>query len=129
VLSIWEGTTNVLSLDVLRALEKTDALRPFLEHSREQLAAIRGDTLAASATRVRDSLGAIERLAERLGNEGREFAESHARAFSYALARTTAGLLLLQYADSDAARTDPFAIIAATRWCDVDRGLWAGSRE
>ena len=124
VLSIWEGTTNVLSLDVLRALEKTDALRAFLEHSREQLAAIRADALAASATRVRDSLGAIERFAERLANEGREFAESHARAFSYALARTTAGLLLLQYADSDAAKTDAFAVAAATRWCDLGRGLW-----
>ena len=124
VLSIWEGTTNVLSLDVLRALERTDALRAFLDHAREQLATIRGDALAASATRMRDSLGAIERFAERLANEGREFAESHARAFSYAVARTTAGLLLLQYAASDAAMNDSGAVTAATRWWGAGSGLW-----
>src|SRR5262249_39306737 len=30
VLSIWEGTTNVLSLDTLRAIEKDGAFEPFL---------------------------------------------------------------------------------------------------
>ena len=31
VLSIWEGTTNVLSLDTLRAIEREKALAPFLD--------------------------------------------------------------------------------------------------
>lgn len=120
VLSIWEGTTNVLSLDVLRALEKTDALRAYLEQSREQLASVRGDAFIAGAARLRESLGAIERFAERLANEGREFAEAHARALAYALARVTSGVLLLQYAEAASSAVDSFATTAATRWCERD---------
>jgi alkylation response protein AidB-like acyl-CoA dehydrogenase len=121
VLSIWEGTTNVLSLDVLRALEKTTALEAFVEGVRQRLAGVRSDRLALAAARGQEALAVIERFAERVAAEGREFAESWARAFSYALARTTAASLLLEYADwAIANETDPDAPTAATRWCERD---------
>jgi putative acyl-CoA dehydrogenase len=123
VLSIWEGTTNVLSLDVLRALEKTNGLEAFLGWGRRQLAAVDNEPLAPAALRTRQALGAIEHLAERLGGEGREFAEAQARALGFALARTTAAVLLLEYAESAIrTRTDSSAVVAALRWCARDLG-------
>ena len=41
VLPIWEGTTNVLSLDVLRAVAREDALAAWLELSRSRLAPLK----------------------------------------------------------------------------------------
>jgi putative acyl-CoA dehydrogenase len=120
VLPIWEGTTNVLSLDVLRALEKTNALSAFLMDARERLATVNAaGSLQAAAARVSDALGAIESFAERLAGEGRDFAEAHARAFAYGMARTTIGLLLLEYAAwTVVANGDREAVAAATRWCE-----------
>jgi alkylation response protein AidB-like acyl-CoA dehydrogenase len=120
VLSIWEGTTNVLSLDVLRVLEKTNALDAFLGDARERLSSIRKESLGPSVVRVRDALRAIESFAERAAGEGRDYAEVRARSFSYALARTTAALLLLEYAQWSTAGGEQSAIAAATRWCAGD---------
>jgi hypothetical protein len=123
VLSIWEGTTNVLSLDVLRALEKTDALGAFINDAQDRLATLVSARLAAASTRVKGALAVIERFAERLVREDREFAESWARAFSYAIARTTAATLLLQYADwsiANASNDADAAMAAAIRWCERD---------
>jgi len=120
VLPIWEGTTNVLSLDVLRALEKTNALSAFLMDARERLATVNAaGSLQAAAAPVSHALGAIESFADRLAGEGRDFAEAHARAFAYGVARTTIGLLLLEYAAWTVAATgDREAVAAAARWCE-----------
>ena len=119
VLSIWEGTTNVLSLDVLRALEKTNALNAFLGDARERLERIRADSLSMPAAHVRDALRAIEGFAERAAEEGKAYAEVRARSFAYALARTAAALLLLELAQWSLASGagDHAAVLAAIRWC------------
>ncbi|MFL5612800.1 MAG: acyl-CoA dehydrogenase family protein [Gemmatimonadaceae bacterium] len=120
VLSIWEGTTNVLSLDVLRALEKTNALAAFLENARERLSSLRSEQLSSSSTRVQTALGVVQPFAERLGEEGRAFAESWARAFSFTVARTMAATLLLEQADWAIAHAanGADAATAAIRWCE-----------
>jgi alkylation response protein AidB-like acyl-CoA dehydrogenase len=118
VLSIWEGTTNVLSLDVLRAIEKTNALDSFLADARERLAALPTEFSNAAAGRVRDALRAIESFAARTADEGRAFSEVRARSLAYSIARTTAGVLLLEYGGwSSTLGADPDALVAATRWC------------
>ena len=121
VLPIWEGTTNVLSLDVLRALEKTSGLTSVLDDARQRLAGVRSGTLASAVGRVRDAFQRIEAFADRAAQEGRAFAEVRARSFAYAIARTMAGLLLLEHADwSIAAGESTAAVTAATRWCGRD---------
>jgi putative acyl-CoA dehydrogenase len=121
VLSIWEGTTNVLSLDVLRAIEKTNGLPALIADARERLEAIRNEQLATSSARVAEALVTLQAFAERAAQEGREFAELYARAFSYGIARAVCGLLLLEHAQWSAANgADPFAMSAATRWCGRD---------
>jgi len=121
VLSIWEGTTNVLSLDVLRALEKTDALEAFLRDARRRLVALRLDDLATVAARIDDALGTIEQFAARAAGQGREFAETYARAFAFALARTTAALSMAEYAAfTVGSPSHSAALQAVVRWCERD---------
>jgi len=121
VLSIWEGTTNVLSLDVLRAIGKADALRPFLAYVREQLDAVKLPIGGEALDRVQHSLLAIERFAKHAPGEGRDFVERHARSFAYAIARTTSAMLLLQYAQfANAGARDDRATSMALRWCNRD---------
>jgi putative acyl-CoA dehydrogenase len=121
VLSIWEGTTNVLSLDVLRALEKTDALNAFVRDARRRLVELRVDALAVVSARIGEALGGIERFAGHVARDGREFAETYARAFAFALARTTAALSMAQYAAWTVGTGSHAAALAAvTRWCERD---------
>jgi putative acyl-CoA dehydrogenase len=119
VLPIWEGTTNVLSLDVLRALEKTNGLAAMIGDARDRLAAVTAEQLGIAVGRVQDALRNIEAFPERAEKQGREFAEAHARAFSFAIARAMAGLLLLEHAQWSIASSsdDREHVVAATRWC------------
>lgn len=96
VTPIWEGTTNILSLDVLRALAKS-----------------KGQVLLSYRQRVQDVLNSQtdpclskERaLLEKCLSQLIDFAQKYpeqleyvARDFSFGLARTLAGALLLEHA-------------------------------
>jgi alkylation response protein AidB-like acyl-CoA dehydrogenase len=118
VFSIWEGTTNVLSLDVVRAIEKEGAFQPFVEGILRRLAAVRGfdDEVAGVKARCGE-LGAFLQTAMK---EGPEFVQASARRFAYALARTCAASLLLEKAALDGGAR---SAEVARRWCGGDRGL------
>lgn len=64
VLPIWEGTTNILSLDVLRAIEKTDGevMKAFMTHCGTILTTSNATT--NTATHVRTLLTAIDQLTQ-----------------------------------------------------------------
>ncbi|MGH7625050.1 MAG: acyl-CoA dehydrogenase family protein, partial [Gemmatimonadaceae bacterium] len=118
VLSIWEGTTNVLSLDVLRALDTSDALHAIVADARDQLSRLTASELAASAARAAHALEQLERSAADAAREGSDSREATARAFAYATARAYAAALMLAHADwSLAHEGDRRAAIAAERWC------------
>jgi alkylation response protein AidB-like acyl-CoA dehydrogenase len=111
VLSIWEGTTNVLSLDVLRAIDRDGVLGPALAELRRRLDAIHVPALADARGRVVEGLDRIERLADAAGDpEGRE---ARARALALGLGRTVVGVLLLEHAAAGSVR----AAVVAGRWC------------
>lgn len=96
VLPIWEGTTNVLSLDVWRAVERTDALAPWLRDARERVACARDGALSDAAARLAAALDHIERyVAETRDAVDRE---AGARRLAFAIARTAAGVRLLELA-------------------------------
>lgn len=117
VLSIWEGTTNVLSLDALRAVERTDALASWTADVRRRLDATPNRKLAECVSRASAAVEQIERYAIRGQAEGREFQEAGARAFAFAIARTEAAALLIEFAG---ANPDRAAMISAARWCGRD---------
>jgi len=120
VLSIWEGTTNVLSLDTLRAIGRTNALSAWSADVVSRLAAVNEPVLETATKRVSSSLQSIEPYAARTAGAGEEFQQAGARAFSYAIAGIEAATLLIQHAG---ASKDPTAVIAAQRWCRRELAL------
>jgi len=99
VLSIWEGTTNVLALEVYRALLRADALPPALE-------LIRSRAEAAAHRSLREASGVALRTADHLESWWSEtetrvpwLHESSARRFALTLGRTLALALLIEHAD------------------------------
>lgn len=121
VLSIWEGTTNVLSLDVLRSMAKEATLGPLVDGLHRLLEDPLPTALADSVQKARRAVGAIQQMAARFAEEEEDFAQASARSFAYSLARTTIAALLLdrvrrRHDHGDVAR----AIAVAARWCAKD---------
>ena len=137
VLSIWEGTTNVLALEVYRAVMRGDAL-PLA------LAEIRRRAEAAKHAMLREPTGVALRSADHLeswwgeaGTRGAWLHEASARRFAMTLGRTLALALLVEHADwaiererdarsAEAARR--FARLGVDRLVDVPRPPFATSR-
>lgn len=106
VLPIWEGTTNVLSLDLLRAELKEEAVTALLEDVSGQAASLRAASLGSAGSSM---LGAVvdlvERSAEALAKDVRGWAladgdalQAHMRGFALQLGRTCAAGLLAAHA-------------------------------
>jgi putative acyl-CoA dehydrogenase len=114
VLSIWEGTTNVLSLDALRAMERGDALAVWTADVRRRLGDAKDPRLKPCVEKVSSALQRIEANVARAEREGSEFQQAGARGFAYAIARTEAAALLIEYA---IAHRDPADLASAQRWC------------
>jgi putative acyl-CoA dehydrogenase len=136
VLAIWEGTTNVLSLDVLRAAAKGDVLAPLAASVSRRLDALTLPELAPSAERVRAAVERLLAYADRGASQGSDYQQAGARALAYGLARTYAGALLLEHAEWSARHEgDRRSATAAERWCaqelapviEADAGHRAGS--
>lgn len=120
-LSIWEGTTNVLSLDTLRAIEKEGAYGPFMTDLRARLDGIKHPDLAASAAKVRAAAEKIDAYLPQAMGEGLDYIQAGARAFAFSLARTYAAALLLEHAQWSAQEEkDTRSVFAAQRWCSQD---------
>ncbi|HJQ52287.1 MAG TPA: acyl-CoA dehydrogenase family protein [Gemmatimonadaceae bacterium] len=117
VLSIWEGTTNILSLDALRAIEKTDALAMWTADAKRRIAAANAAQYIAEAKRVSLAIESIEAYGRQAAQAGGEFQQAGARGLAYSIARTDAAILLLE----DAVRSDDSAAhAAAMRWAARD---------
>lgn len=121
VFPIWEGTTNILSLDVLRAIERENAFPAFAADVETRLAGVRTKELAGPRARVADGLARLTGFLKRAQAEGVEFLQAGGRAFAFGLARVYAGALLLEFAEherkSGAAGAANLALASAERWC------------
>jgi hypothetical protein len=97
VLPIWEGTTNVLSLDVLRALGRGGSLEPIEREVRARV-----ESADASLAAPRDAaLRALAHAKAWLASArelGPEALEADARRFALTLGRTLALALLVDHA-------------------------------
>ena len=94
VLPIWEGTTNVLSLDVLRVLHKSDseALRSFVSSVKSRVS----NTRQLERRGLLPSAAALGRKVEGVlsfvsGDQGSPVMEAAARDLSYSLAHVFIG--------------------------------------
>eukprot|EP00118_Oscarella_pearsei_P006616 m.30174 g.30174 ORF g.30174 m.30174 type:complete len:587 (+) comp31309_c0_seq4:66-1826(+) len=117
VLPIWEGTTNVLAMDVLRAFSKTqgEVYRVFrLDVKRRLSSAEEISGLQPSCERVLNALSQVSEFINETSSEGRDVTETAARDLAYSLSRVYIGTLLIEHAAWKEA--DSADVAAAHRW-------------
>jgi hypothetical protein len=104
VLPIWEGTTNVLSLDTLRALKQDGVWEAFVGEIRTRLGAAKDLRLQTAVERSQIAVQHAGRWLQETGKD-RSLFEAGARRFAMTLGRATELALLVDHA----------------QWC-LDRG-------
>ncbi|MCW6007135.1 acyl-CoA dehydrogenase family protein [Micromonospora sp. CPCC 205371] len=120
VLPIWEGTTNVLSLDVLRATAREDAAKPLLARLDAAVDVARGfspslaDTLAATTAALRDE------AAEIAADPGGAGVVAGARGFALRMAYALAAALLFEHAGWGDEQGEAAARLWTRRWLRRD---------
>ncbi|KAJ8414052.1 hypothetical protein AAFF_G00066500 [Aldrovandia affinis] len=121
VLSIWEGTTNILSLDVLRSLAKSrgQVLEAFFTDVKVKLEAATGNqALAPSVTAVESALYRLGKFVQVAAHKAPGYLELAARDLSYSLARIYMGALLIEHGAWEGASNSD--VYATARWCEQD---------
>ena len=118
VLTIWEGTTNVLSLDLLRVLRREDPLEALLGDLAERIERVPA-ALAPARQRVREAIDQIRRHFAWLVSADRAHMEAGARHLAISLSRTIAAALLIDHAAwSLEHENDIRPLLSAKRWCE-----------
>ena len=97
VLPIWEGTTNVLSLDTLRALKQDGVWDAYVAEVRHRLGATTDSRLQAAVERSGSAVEHAGRWLEATLSE-RDLLEAGARRFAMTLGRATELALLGHHA-------------------------------
>jgi len=110
--SIWEGTTNVLSLDVWRPIKSNGALEAYVARIRGKTAQINNPKLKTSVDTILNSLDSIVTSATKYATQP-DILETFARCFAYDLSRTYIAALLVEHAHWSGKATD---IEIARRW-------------
>ncbi len=106
VLPIWEGTTNVLSLDAVKALAKGAPLAAFRARLEAATAAPPDGALAAAARKARGALDHASTWFESAARRGKPSVEAGARRLALTLGRALELALLVEQAGFDLARGD-----------------------
>ncbi|GAA0203196.1 acyl-CoA dehydrogenase family protein [Halobaculum roseum] len=137
VLPIWEGASNVISLDVLRVLERErahEALIPFVS----ELLAVDDDRLSALSEEIRESFEALQASLGTLATEDAEYAQYHAKELANLIYDVVTAALLLARADDalavdDGSGPDGRLALVAEAFVDehlrddTSRGITSGS--
>lgn len=119
VLSIWEGTTNILSLDALRAIHKENAAVFFLDDIQKRLNHINQKELIHSKVNTQHAMHELKTYILSIPQMSIEEQQTGARQLAYALARTYAASLLLEHAQWSVQKNkDTLPTITAIRWCE-----------
>jgi acyl-CoA dehydrogenase len=109
--SIWEGTTSIIALDVVRAAAKTGAHRVLAAHLEEVIAAAPSDLALRLGERLAASLALIDRAAAQGGDE------RGVRQAASGLYYATAATLFLSQASTlaDPVHTDLARLVLASK--------------
>lgn len=125
VLSIWEGTTNILSLDTLRAIQREGALEPLIRDMESILSRIKNSQLKDQVSKCRAELDQIKSVARSLLSQSEDFLQLMAREFAFLLSRAYMAALLIEHADwSLENEKDQRSFLVAKRWCEKKLGLF-----
>jgi acyl-CoA dehydrogenase len=133
VLPIWEGPSNVLSLDVLRALEREGAAEALLPYVQERLDAVEHPHLEPLAEEVRDAFADLQAGLGALATEDGDYAQYHAKRLADLIFDVVTGALLLAQAQADIEDGHGRRALVAegfvnTRFRDESRAIDSGER-
>ena len=109
VLTIWEGTTNVLSLDMLRAIEKENGLTAFRAFSNELLENITLPSLAGAKEKVQQKINALLQFVKSLKTEEQIIASS--RDVAFYIGDVTIALLWLDFLKTNSGKHNYLATL------------------
>jgi acyl-CoA dehydrogenase len=127
VLSIWEGTTNVLSLDVLRALgHEPEALQAFGEELARTRSTLEDPGLIEAGEVAQTAFGQATEWLQTAKGESPDDLEAGARRFALTLGRSLALARLTEHAQWALGKGSKRARAAALRFAQegVDRIAW-----
>ena len=126
VLPIWEGTTNVLSLDLLRAERRDGAVSALLDELRETAAALAGPRLARTAALLEGAATGLAKEVRGWPSSDDTELQAGLRGFALRLGRASAAAALAVHAAHRLARHgDPRAAHVAAAY--ASRRLGAGA--
>lgn len=103
-LSIWEGTTNVLSLDMLRAAEKENGLMAFKEFAANLLASVNTPELAQQKETMQQKVKALFDFVSNIKSQ--EALVASARDIAFYVAETTIALLWLDFLKTNSGKAN-----------------------
>jgi acyl-CoA dehydrogenase len=115
VLSIWEGTTNVLSLDTLRALDSAAGMATVRAEVERCAAQVSDPALLPVVRAARAAVDRAEAWLEDAMRTGRAETEAGARRFALTLGRALQAALLAAHAQWEAGRGEQDAARGALR--------------
>ena len=115
VIPIWEGTTNVLSLDVLRAAQRSNSVDALLSDARSMVSELVDDPVSGEAARA--VLAATDDVRKRVEEAGAdaEMGQAAARPLAMGVASTYACALLCRQGKWASGRSSGLTAAAATR--------------
>jgi alkylation response protein AidB-like acyl-CoA dehydrogenase len=115
VLSIWEGTTNVLSLDVLRAEAKDGSFSAVLKDLSRRAETLARPLDRAAVTAVRDGVRGLVSMAQAAVTAGGDALEASARKLALKTGHLAEALFLAETARVDEVAAERFRLFAALR--------------
>ncbi|XP_063396861.1 acyl-CoA dehydrogenase family member 11-like isoform X1 [Mytilus trossulus] len=116
VLTIWEGTTNILSLDVLRCISKSNGQALIsLKNDVDNKLSSTPPELSKEAEKLQMALKSVLQFVTK--NQGNlDVLSFAARDLSYSLSRIYMGTLMIEHTAS--CGLSPVDIYACKRWCE-----------
>lgn len=109
-LAIWEGTTNILSLDMLRAFEKEKGFEAVQKDLSARLKSLKNPAAQKTLTEALAQLGRNFESALKMGPEA---VHGNSRGLAMTLTRLYMASLLWEFADQS---SDPQDLLAAQLW-------------
>ncbi|XP_063448319.1 acyl-CoA dehydrogenase family member 11-like [Mytilus trossulus] len=121
VLTIWEGTTNILSLDVLRCISKSNGQALIsLKNDVDNKLSSTPSELSKEAEKLQMALKSVLQFITK-NQENVDVLTFAARDLSYSLSRIYMGTLMIEHTAS--CGMSPFDIYACKRWCEQQLSL------
>jgi acyl-CoA dehydrogenase len=107
VLESWEGTHNVLAVQVLRDIARLGIHEAFFKDMQQQLSSVKDVQLLELVPIVQDAIKRLMQSLVKMQHGGDSYGQAHARRFIHLAAETAQGALLLAEAQWELEREIP----------------------